>query len=140
MLTSPAPSRKDIDDLLAFLPAFEDPNREWVKKWMPDADSPSGESLIFPYPVYCQDVVAFFTLAGQACFSDYAYEPRRAGEMLQDDEAIRAADLKQLKSMLTYVVRGERFRDGHWESLLRSGRIVALLRRLAQLRDQAEER
>jgi hypothetical protein len=37
--------------------------------------------------------------------------------------------------MLTYCVRGERFCDGHWENLLRSGRVVALLRRLAELRE-----
>ncbi len=142
MLTSPAPGRKDIDDLLAFLPAFEDPNRDWVEKWMPDAAdySPEAQTLVFPYPVYCEDVLAFFALAGQPCWSDYEYEPKRSGEMLEDDEAIRTADLQQLKSMLTYCVRGERFCDGHWGSLLRSGRIVALLRRLAELRGQVEGR
>jgi hypothetical protein len=42
--------------------------------------------------------------------------------------------LDEIKSMLTYCVRGERFYDGHWEDTLKSGRITALLRRLAVLR------
>ena len=61
----------------------------------------------------------------------------QAGRMLEDKELIEAADLSQIRTMLTYCVRGERFADGHWAQMLESGRIVALLRRLAVLRDEA---
>ena len=33
-------------------------------------------------------------------------------------------------------VRGERFSDGHWAVMLSSGKVVALLKRLRELRDQ----
>jgi hypothetical protein len=36
--------------------------------------------------------------------------------------------------LLTYCVRGERFCDGHWDAVLRSGRITAILHRLAVLK------
>jgi broad-specificity NMP kinase len=56
--------------------------------------------------------------------------------MLSDDDLIATASLDQIKTMLTYCVRGERFVDGHWAHMLESGRIVALLRRLAELREE----
>ncbi|MCB0207481.1 MAG: hypothetical protein KDH89_21880, partial [Anaerolineae bacterium] len=95
--------------------------------------------LLWPHPVYAPDVVAFFRLAGQPCWCDYGYQPAEAGAMLADDDLIRSASLEQVKTMLTFCVRGERFSDGHWGAMLREGRIVLLLRRLALLRDQLAE-
>jgi hypothetical protein len=54
--------------------------------------------------------------------------------MLADDAFIRGATLSQVKTMLTYCVRGERFSDGHWAAMLSTGRVVALLERLQALR------
>ena len=56
--------------------------------------------------------------------------------MLQNDALIEQATLEQIKTMLTYCLRGERFSDGHWAEMLRSGRIVAILKRLRVLREQ----
>ena len=56
--------------------------------------------------------------------------------MLQDDAFVRRATLAEIKTMLTYCVRGERFSDGHWAAVLKSGRIVAILKRLRVLRAQ----
>ena len=49
---------------------------------------------------------------------------------------IQRATLAEIKTMLTYCVRGERFGDGHWAAMLESGKIVALLNRLRVLRDE----
>jgi hypothetical protein len=108
-----------MDELLRFLP-------------------PDGKAIQVPYPIYCDDVLEFYALAGLPHWSDYRYEPRQAHAMLRDDEFITTASLDELKTMLTYCVRGERFVDGHWAHMLESGRIVALLRRLAALRNEAE--
>ena len=59
--------------------------------------------------------------------------------MLADEAFISRATLGELKTMLAYCVRGERFCDGHWEAILRSGRVVALLRRLAVLTETLDE-
>jgi hypothetical protein len=58
--------------------------------------------------------------------------------MLQDDALIQRATLAEVKTMLTYCVRGERFSDGHWAAMLESGRIVALLKRLHVLRKEMQ--
>ena len=124
-----------MDELLRFLPVFEDPDRAYVKGW--GGGEPTGDGAItVPYPIYCDDVLAFFTLAGQTHWSDFEYQPREAGAMLSDDALIATASLDEIRTMLTYCVRGERFGDGHWAYMLESGRILALLRRLAALRDE----
>ena len=124
-----------MDELLRFLPVFEDPDRVYVKGW--GGGEPTGDGAItVPYPIYCDDVLEFFTLAGQTHWSDFEYQPREAGAMLSDDALIATASLDEIRTMLTYCVRGERFGDGHWAYMLESGRILALLRRLAALRDE----
>ena len=78
--------------------------------------------------------MAFFRLAGQPWWSDYGYDPAGAAKMLGDDEFIRGCTLDDVRTMLTFCVRGERFCDGHWGNVLKTGRVAALLRRLAVLR------
>lgn len=118
-----------IDDLLAFLPRFT-PDREYIKEWH------TGDG--FYWPVYHDDVAAFYLLAGESCWMDYGYNPAEAGKMVADDEFIAQADLTAVKTMLTFCVRGERFSDGHWAAMLKNGRIQAILKRLQTLREEME--
>lgn len=127
-------TRERLDELVRFLPRFSQPGAVFIVRWAGSEKTADG-ALTFPHPVYSDDVLAFFALAGQPCWADYGYRPRRAAAMLEDDALIAQATLAQMKTMLTYCVRGERFCDGLWGSLLESGRVVALLRRLAALRE-----
>ena len=126
------PTETETEQLLAFLPALDRPGRQFVKKWGGGVKADDG-SISMPYPVYEEDVDAFFRLAGQPCWTDRQYQPERAGTMLGDAQAVSHADLASIRTMLTYCVRGERFCDGHWNAVLRSGQVVALLKRLQQL-------
>ncbi len=129
-------SAEKMDELLQFLPLFENRDREYVKEWGGGEMTADG-AVTVPYPIYCDDVLEFFTLAGQAHWADYEYKPQEAYRMLSDDQVISTASLDQIRTMLTYCVRGERFMDGHWAHMLESRRVVALLRRLAVLREEA---
>lgn len=131
-----AMTTEKMDELLHFLPLFEDPDRSYVKEWG-GGEITSDGAITMPYPIYHDDVLQFFTLAGRAHWADYGYKPQEAYRMLSDDGLVSSASLDQIKTMLTYCVRGERFADGHWAHMLESGRIVALLRRLAVLREEA---
>jgi hypothetical protein len=122
-----------IDQLLRFLPLFDVPGKAFTKEWTETELKPGGW-LIPPYPEYTDEVIEFFRLAGQPCWCDYSYETQEAENMLQEGDVVNQASLDAIKTMLTYCVRGERFCDGHWESMLQSGRIVSLLSRLKQLR------
>jgi hypothetical protein len=50
-MTNETISRADIDELLAFMPAFEDPEQEYVGDW-----------LLLWHAVYTKDVNASFDL------------------------------------------------------------------------------
>jgi ADP-ribosylglycohydrolase len=129
------PTPDQIDELLRFLPLFEAPDRAFVERWAGGEKTQSG-AVTTSYPIYPEDVLHFYRLAGQPCWSDYGYQPREAARMLEDEALIQRATLAQVKTMLTYCVRGERFGDGHWAAMLESGRIVALLKRLRALREE----
>jgi hypothetical protein len=132
-----AATPEQIEKLLRFLPLFDKPGRAFVEKWHHNEKTPDG-TMMFPFPDYSPDVKNFFRLAAQACWSDLKYEPTVAGAMLRDEDAIGRATMAQIRTMLTYCVRGERFCDGHWEAVLESGRVVALLRRLELLRHKMQ--
>jgi len=44
-----------------------------------------------------------------------------------DDMPLKAAALSQIKTMLTYCVRGERFSEGFWGEMIERGYIRQLL-------------
>ncbi|MCA1634816.1 MAG: DUF6508 domain-containing protein [Acidobacteria bacterium] len=125
---------EDIDALLEFLPRFEKPGRQFAQ-WGGLEKNADG-SINLPFPIYDEDVDEFFKRVGQRGWIDVGYKPEEAARMLADAEFIKQASLEQIKTMLTYCVRGERFCDGHRESLLSGGQIVALLRRLKAIREQ----
>jgi hypothetical protein len=133
LMVDDAITLEKMDELLQFLPLFEVPGRSYVQSPASSGPGAEGESLR-PYPEYCEDVLAFFWLVGQPCWSDFEYDPRQAQALLSDDAFIDTCSLEGLKTLLTYCVRSERFGDGAWLHLLESGRIAALLRRLAVLR------
>jgi hypothetical protein len=123
-----------IDELLRFLPRFEVPGRAWIEGVGGGEETAEG-AVTMRYPIYCEDVLAFYRSAGQPWWSDYGYKPHAAAQMLADGEGIAQATMDEIKTMLTYCVRGERFADGHWAAMLESGRVAAILRRLAVLRE-----
>lgn len=121
MLPTPA----EIDALLRFLPLLY-------------PDGVAIEAYTFrdnhPYPIYAKVVDEFYEHARQDCWLVIDY--RATGDRLVSEPgAIEQASLEQLCSLVTYYVRGERFCDGHWGSMIAKGYVKRLLLRLAQLRE-----
>jgi hypothetical protein len=125
-----------IDELLRFFPLLGQPDKKLEPKWH-GLEGRTGEEgvITMPYPSYPSEVEEFFRLAGQPWWSDRGYDPETAGKMLADDALVALASLSQIKTMLTFCVRGERFCDGHWGAVIREGRVGALLRRLQHIRE-----
>ncbi len=61
---------------------------------------------------------------------------QKMAEILEDLDRIESASLDEVKTLLTYCVRGERFCDGHWGAVIESGLIPRLLERLAGLLEE----
>lgn len=134
-MKSRLPTTTEIDELLAFLPQIYAEDFRPVKRWMGGNRDANG-NIVMPYPEYDEVVDEFFKVAAKECWLDFEYNPEEAYRMLKDEEAIKAADLARIKTMLTFCVRGERFSDGHWEEMIESGHIRRLLERLGQIRAQ----
>jgi hypothetical protein len=132
---SQAVTADQVDELLRFLPQLGNPDREFVAAGRGGERNPDG-SVTVPFPSYLPEVQEFFRLAAQPWWQDHGYVPAAAAAMIQDDDLIRTATIDQVRTMLTLCVRGERFCDGYWEGVLKTGRITALLNRLAALRSQ----
>lgn len=137
-MKSPPITREKIDELLRFLPALANPGPENESKNNGFQKQENGVYTM-PYHQYPPVVEEFFRVAAQHCWCDFQYVPSQAGGMLEDDEVISSASLEQIKTLLTYCVRGERFCEGFWSAIIRDGRIGAILLRLSQLRDEVPE-
>ncbi|HAY84033.1 MAG TPA: hypothetical protein DCY42_03650 [Chloroflexi bacterium] len=122
------PTKADIEELLAFLPRLFAEGFQPVEKWYINTDP-----LSFPYPIYHPAVTAFIAVASKNVWCDYNYEPSQAYRMLEDPDQVAAASLSQIRTMLTYIVRGERFCDGHWAAMVEHGYLQRLLERLSEL-------
>lgn len=132
MNKTPLPTFQDIEELTAYLP------RLYAEGFSPTDSWGGGEKLkdgsySMPYPNYNPVVEEFFRTVSGA-WLDYEYNPEQAYQMLRDEQAIKNASHAQIKTMLTFCVRGERFSDGHWATMIEKGYIRRLLERLNEIK------
>jgi len=129
---TPLPTLLDIEELTAYLPRLYAEGFRPILQWEGGEKLTDG-SITLPYPKYNPLVEEFFRLGGGP-WIDYEYNPENAYQMLKEEQAIKTASLPQIKSMLTYCVRGERFSDGHWEEMIEKGYIRRILERLNEIK------
>lgn len=122
------PSAQDIKELIAFL-AWLNKKIPAITEWRGGRDEATGMYEI-PWPEYDEHVTALFEVASRECCCDREYVNKKAIEMLHDHELIKHASIDQIKTMLTYCTRGERFCSGHWSSMIEQGHIRRLFERL----------
>ncbi|MCS6885523.1 MAG: DUF6508 domain-containing protein [Acidobacteriota bacterium] len=103
-----------------------------ILRWGGDSQGKDGTKTL-PWPEYEPIVLIFFQVASRECWIDYNYHPEKARQMIEDAGQVKAADIMQIKTMLTYCVRGERFCDGHWGRMIQEGYVRRLLERLMEL-------
>jgi hypothetical protein len=132
LMTTTAPSVAEIKKLVSFLPRLYAKGFTPVQKWGGASEHQDG-SLSLPWPEYDPLVIEFFQIASQECWTDYDYDIAITEKNLNDESAVKRADLDLIKAMLTYCVRGEKFCDGHWGAMVEEGQIRRVLERLDQL-------
>lgn len=126
------PTSEDMRRLTAYLPRLYAPGFEPVLRWHGGERASDGVYRL-PYPEYHPLVEEFFHLVASEGWLDYGYNAEAAGAMLRDADFVRKASLAQIRSMLTYCVRGERFADGHRAEMIENGSIRRILERVEQL-------
>ena len=132
------PTLTEIKELLSYLPKLYADGFSPVIKWEGGHRDEKGV-IQAPWPQYHPIVEAFFQTLRRDGWSDFNYVPAEAQKMLSDQSFIKTADLAQIKTMLTYCTRAERFGDGAWEMAIKRGTIRQLLERLDAIRAEMEQ-
>lgn len=127
--------RNEIDKLLVYLPILSATGFRPVDSWSDNKNS-KGVST-WPYPTYNENVRALVDAISHEFWADTSYVEKNPGALIGRAGYVAAASLDQLKTLLTFVVRGERFCTGHIEGQIEAGHVEAILRRLAVLRAAA---
>ncbi len=131
-MKSKLPTKQDIEELVSFLPKLYAHGFTPIEKWV-DGNKNENGAITMAWPDYNETVRKFFKSASSECWRDYTYKPEEVSQMLEDIDIVKKADLNQVKTMLTYCVRGERFCDGHWGAMIERGHIRNLLQRLSEV-------
>jgi len=133
----PVPTANNIDDVTAFLEVFNAPGFELVVEECRMEESVDADGI--PYTeigstVYSKEVITFFDLAQKPCWIDTEYLEKKAHTMVEQKGSIRTASLDEIRTLLTYCSRGERFCDGFWVDIFERRVIHAILERLLEIR------
>ena len=126
------PSARDLQALVAYLPKlYGEGAPQPVARWI--TENTDGAPTL-PWPQYDETVRSFIDLiVEQGCWMDTGYDPESSKGLLMDEAAVRNATIPQIRQMLTLIVRGERFCDGWWSSMIEEGHVRRLLERLAEI-------
>ena len=132
------PTFAEIDQRTAYLPIMYAEGYKPIKEWHGGVKNKDGVMQL-PYPDYDEAVIKFYRAASQDCWLDYQYNPHEAKRFLENEKAVAAASLDEIRTILTFCVRGERFCDGHWGAMIEEGYVRQILERLIALRKQIDE-
>lgn len=124
-----------IETLIGYLPRLYAEGFVPIERWDGGEKQIDG-SFTMPYPKYNPLVEEFFTTISRDGWLDHEYQPEQAIQMLQDEHLVKQASLDQIRTMLTFCVRGERFSDGHWGEMIQKGYIRQLLERLEEIKSE----
>jgi O-acetyl-ADP-ribose deacetylase (regulator of RNase III) len=118
-----------IDKVLAFLPLFE---RSDTTLYEVRTDL----SLFDPY-VYSNEVDEFIEILSSEEFVtpfDWSTWQNEAAKFVEQPKLLESAELTILQKLLTTHIRKERFHSGHLAAMIDNGHILAILKRLKQIR------
>lgn len=120
---------QQLDRVLEFLSIFEGPGYKFGE-W-----SDSGH---FSYSAQVSDWLKTLYAHNILVPFDWMSWKEEAQRYRSQPGTLQEADLLTLRKLLTAHVRADRFTEGHLASVLESGHITAILRRLKQIRDQRD--
>jgi len=126
------PTSKEFLELISYLPKLYRMGFKPIKEWKGGEKDENGV-IMMPWPKYDLVVTEFIKLVSKDCWSDHSSNYEETFKMIEDNKSIETADLTQIKQMLTYCVRGEKFCNGHWATVIKKGYLARLIQRLDKL-------
>lgn len=122
-----------IDELLRLLPVFLETDKFIEENG--GGEKLDENTISAPFVIYTKDVNEFINLV-QNCWTDFNYFKNIDRDNIYDDDFVQKSNIIDIKSMLTYIIRNERFCDGCLEEYFRDNRINLILKRLLVLREK----
>lgn len=122
------PNKKEIEKLISYRPRLYQDRSNPIKQW--NGGEKVGNIKFVSWPEYEDIVIEFMQEASKPCWCDYGYIPEDAAEMVENQRYIESASLEEIKSMLTFCIRSERFCDGSVGRMIEDGKIGSILKRL----------
>ena len=126
----------DFVKICKYIPYFETIDIAGFCRWE-GGKTPGDHSFTMPYPVYEEKLLQFIDDASNSSLMDYGYTETIQDYRIEPNseliEQIDIADLAFTRAVLTYYIRQERFCDGLWETAVKGGIFLALLKRLRTL-------
>jgi hypothetical protein len=132
----PAPSCAALDAVLRFLPILSAPG--FVPGTEAGGERRADGVITMPWFDYAPGMQAFVRALyenGWVYDFDWPAWSATAKRYIEEPALLRAADLATIRKLFTTHVRADRFTDGHLAEMARRGHLVALLRRLQELRE-----
>lgn len=122
------PTVKNIEAVTSFLPVFE-------KGTEGDFYTITGGGSGYTEAVH--EFISRLNQEGFVYGFDWGSWLNEVGEeYVRNKDIIRSADILTIQKMLTAIVRADRFSDGVIKGMIDDGVIVAILRRLEEIRKQ----
>lgn len=119
-------NNKRIKELIDFLPLIYNDKIELCK-----TDS-IGDKLFGGFYIYHPAVNTFFELASQQHWQNYEYVDNFSDQMIKPG-IIEKASINEIKTILTWCARIERFNEGHWLNVIEGDIIKRILNRLSSI-------
>jgi len=131
----PPIAQSDMDAVLQYLPVFERESYGFGER----VDYSEGRpGVIAVATELLPDADAFFyDLYGHGWVVSFdwpSWSERMGTDYIESLEVVSEADLPTLRRLVTAHVRADRFSDGHFLHMLKTGYLTAVLRRLYELR------
>lgn len=129
------PTQEDFEEIIAFYPVLNRRDFDPIIEWK------GGEKIednvnFMRWPIYDPVVKDFFDVASKECWNDYNFNQYHMGRMIESEVVVKCADLSQIKQMLSYCVRGDKFiSEGHMGNMIKEGHVARLLKRLEKLKN-----
>ena len=128
---------KQIDAILAFLDAIERMDFKFGE--LPVA----SETSVIPNFKYGDPFEAFVrALYGEGWIEQFDWEKwqETASQYVESPDLLASTDAETIRKLLTTHVRKDRFCEGNLAAMFENGHIVALLRRLKEIRQEMTQK
>ena len=132
-----------IDKVVSFIPMLISLPAKDIANWQAPGKDDKGEQLMYIAPEYDRVVEELMDALNENHFVqpfDWGKWEPTAQKIQEEPNRLSKATLNTCIKLMTLHVRMDRFVGGHFGSIVKEGHIVAILRRLAELRKSVAAR